>query len=110
MTEHEWLGSPDTALMVAYLQGRASDRKLRLLACAYARRAWWRWLTDERSKEAVVVAERYADGLATLQELENAATAAAMPFRRRTPEPPPSIEFDLDGRDAEFSASAPWYA
>lgn len=55
----------------------------RLYACACVRRmplrdgrTVWDLLTDDRSRNAVVVAENYANGLATEEEL-NAAVAAA---------------------------------
>ena len=45
-----------------------SDRKRRLLACACARGVW-HLLGNVRCRQAVEVAERFADGLASAQEL-----------------------------------------
>jgi hypothetical protein len=40
MTEPDWLAFGDSLPMLKYLRGRASDRKLRLFACACCRRVW----------------------------------------------------------------------
>jgi len=87
MTEAEWLASNDPAAMLAKIQSvrlsyekrnrepvpnwQVSDRKLRLFACACCR-AVFHLLTDERSRRAVEVAERYADGLAAAEEVRQA--------------------------------------
>jgi hypothetical protein len=75
MTEAEWLAATDQGAILQLLHGRASERKLRLFACACCRRNWDR-LTDDRSRQAVEAAERHADGAATDDELEDAATLA----------------------------------
>jgi hypothetical protein len=75
MTEAEWRASTDPMPMLLHLGEQASSRKVRLYACACAHRVWER-LADERSRQAVVTAERFADGLADAAELAQAFRAA----------------------------------
>jgi hypothetical protein len=74
MTESEWHGCTDPRLMLDQVREQASPRRLRLFACACLR-AVWPHLSDERSRQAVEVAERYADGLAGDAELDAAEEA-----------------------------------
>ena len=75
MTESEWFTCADLMQMMDVVRGRASERKLRLFAVACCRRLWQE-ITAEQSRAAVLVAEKFADGQATNQELESAANAA----------------------------------
>jgi hypothetical protein len=75
VTAEEWQRCADPQEMLAFLRGKASDRKLRLVACACCRRTLHR-MTDERSRQAVEAVERFADGRASLAELAAAWLAA----------------------------------
>src|SRR5262245_49368655 len=75
MTEAEWLACEDPERMLAFLQGKASDRKLRLFACALARGGFL-WLDNVADVAALEVAERHANGAATPDELRAAHVRA----------------------------------
>jgi hypothetical protein len=75
MTEHEWLASVNTRAMIAAVRGKGSDRLWRLFAVACVRGAGDR-LRDGRSRKALEVAERFADGTATRTQLRTARALA----------------------------------
>ncbi len=70
MTEAEWLSCADPALMVKFLRSKVNDRKLRLVLVGYCHQVWD--LLSEHGRRPLAVAERYADGMATAEELEEA--------------------------------------
>jgi hypothetical protein len=78
MTPDEWDACTEPQKMLLFLResGGASERKLRLYACACCREVW-AFLGGE-SQCAVAVAERYADGLSG--EAEREAASAALPL------------------------------
>jgi hypothetical protein len=76
VTEAEWLICANPNAMLEHLRGKVSERKLRLFGCAVCR-VVWHLFTDERSRKAVDVVERYVDGLASLEEMAVAEKAAS---------------------------------
>jgi hypothetical protein len=86
VTESEWLACTDSQKMLEFLRGKASDRKLRLYACACCRHVW-DLLLDERSRTAIEVAEQYADGQISdepLAIIRNGARLARRSVKRTT--------------------------
>jgi len=75
MDEASWLACADPDSLLRFLGENVSERKLRLFACASCRRVWGR-LPDARSREALDVVERFADGRASSEEIEAARQAA----------------------------------
>jgi hypothetical protein len=74
MTEAEWLACTDSKAMLAFLRGKASDRKLRLFTAARCRLFrhdcddWWP-IDTRRFQEAVDAAEQFSDGLCPAEQL-----------------------------------------
>jgi hypothetical protein len=81
MTEVEWLLATDTDPMIGHLRNGCSPRKLRLYGCECARE-YYDELTDRRCHEAILIAELFADGFTTSDEL-NQAREAAVEVRNR---------------------------
>lgn len=71
MTEAEWQSCTDPTVMLECLRSKVTDRKLRLFAVGCCRRIW-PLLTNEQSRMAVDVGERFADSLVTDRELNRA--------------------------------------
>jgi hypothetical protein len=75
VTEAEWLAATDPWTVLNSVEGKVSDRKLRLVAVACCRRVW-SLLSESPGRVAVEVAERHADGTAGDDELQTACADA----------------------------------
>ena len=115
MTEQQWLTCSDPTPMLVFLRwtsvssvrSRTSDRKILLFACACCSEIE-EAVTDERSKEALSTARRFADGNATLRELNAARTAAweAVHALQRSPKHADPCA-DSAARAAAYAAAYP---
>jgi hypothetical protein len=78
MNSNEWLTCREPNQMLVFLLelgGRQETRKFHLFACGSCRLSW-HLLVDERSRRAVEVAERQADGRAGIEEVREAHAQA----------------------------------
>jgi hypothetical protein len=73
MTEAEWLTAADPKSMLGFLQSKASERKLRLFACACCRRID-HLLTLDPYQKALDLAEKYADQPPAVSRFKSANT------------------------------------
>ena len=84
MSELEWLSAIEYHDMLKFARPSMSERKQRLYACAVARETL-HLVRDKRGIRAINVAERFADGFASKEELRvahndmNAATSQCKP-------------------------------
>jgi hypothetical protein len=80
VTEAEFHRCDDPHTLLDLFRVGAGERKPRLLACGFCRRLWQ--LLPSESREALVICERFADGLATEEELLRAHERAVEGHRR----------------------------
>lgn len=79
--EADWLHSTDPDLLLHLVRDKATDRQFRLFACACCRRVW-HLLRDERSRQIVKVAEKYADDAVDDATLRDARAAGELVVSR----------------------------
>jgi hypothetical protein len=75
ITASDWRACEDPTSLLHFLSDKGTERKWRLFAVACCKRID-RFITDDRSRRAVKVAELYAEGTATKEAVEEARTAA----------------------------------
>jgi hypothetical protein len=68
MTETQWFACTNSGPMLKSLRGKVSERKLRLFACACCRRIL-DLISGPQYKELIEIAEQYAEGSSSLQDL-----------------------------------------
>jgi hypothetical protein len=83
MTEQEWLACSDPQKMLELLSGKASERRLRLLACAFCHGLWDR--LGDSDRDLVEVVERFVEHQASEQDLAAARERVmnTLPFAPR---------------------------
>jgi hypothetical protein len=90
MMEREWLECADPTPMLEFLGCKASDRKLRLFACACCYQCR-RIRNDERRQRAVRVAEEYADRTVAGDSLDSARVELVVMCDESTMEPAQTV-------------------
>jgi hypothetical protein len=92
MTEEEWLACIDPQPMVAFLEGRATERKARLCAAAWARlfvrcptpsarlTSYQPWLAESTWSAQLEAAEQFADGKISAKALRATRVQGGGPY------------------------------
>jgi hypothetical protein len=86
--EETWLKSTTPSSLLRTLKGKRMPRRRRLFAVACCRR-FLKEMADQESRQAVEVAERFADGAASREELEDAYRASERLLQLRECQLPP---------------------
>jgi hypothetical protein len=97
VTEEQWLACNDPTPMLKFLGDKASDRRLRLFACACCRRTWD--LLPVESRTAIGVMERFADGFLEREEFH--ATGRAVSWASA------ETEYAYGGNPSDIGAAGP---
>jgi hypothetical protein len=109
VTDQEWPSCADPGPMLEFLGGKASDRKLRLFACACVRRVWPA-LPQGLAHEVVRLSEDYADGKAASRDLGRVRKPARKPVLHPSNfislSLAPLLRRDFSSQDASETAEA----
>jgi hypothetical protein len=90
MTEAEWLAADNPEPMLRRFESKMTSRRVRLFACAWGNLVS-RDFPHARCAEAILAAERFAEGLVDYSELIVAHTAAEKVWER--------LELEADHRE-----------
>ena len=93
MTEQQLRECTDPQKMLEFLRGKVSDRKLRLFTCACCRSVWDSLTFRRADRQAVEAAERYADGLSEIDDLNRDAQKRPECLVWTGPQPPTAHGF-----------------
>jgi hypothetical protein len=104
MDEMEWLESTDPDRMLTFLGRKANPRRRRLFACACYRHVP-SLIVEQRCLNAVMVSERYADGMASKEELSKALNGAFALLPRHWPSSLPTARYAEEVREVAAHAS-----
>jgi hypothetical protein len=106
MDEQTWLTGSAVDGMIGHLEDalrmhrtKKGQRRMRLFGCACCR-AVWALMTDERARQAVLLAERYADGEVGRAEMKEAHKVHARAFS-----PVLNISYAKDAADWAHAAT-----
>ena len=104
MTEEEWLTTRDDPRDMLEFVENASSRKWRLWLCGCARTVWH--ILAEAGRAATETAERFADGVATAEELTDALRRAYALVSNTAGEPSPEDRAIWDALSATYTDPA----
>src|SRR5262249_17946353 len=102
MNEVDWYTCDDPGRMLKCVRDRASERKLRLFACACCRRIWH--LLHSNSRRAIEVMERYVDGQASEGERVAAEGYAGLLMRNCNDLVPAGVRIEGAAAHGVFAA------
>jgi hypothetical protein len=86
VSETLWFSANEPSLLLCFLKGKTTNRKIRLFAVACVRRIWAQ-VEDNVSRAVVRTVERFADGRKGVADLRAARTVAASLLARAAGRP-----------------------
>ena len=107
LSRTEWREHEDLSAMLFRVRGKATARQLRLFACACVRRLW-HLLLDERSRQALEMAEKFADGHVSQDQIL-APLRSPAGVSGTVPSPSGNTAMQMAAREANSAANSCTY-